>query len=146
MSLFEENIKETIPITARGLVDLHDSLNKEFGHADKDFMYHHGDFQDLDQITEEKIDSVINDILSYIYYYVKLGIDNDHINTFEVSVPAQIFGVTPYNQTNPKTVWLLNVVTDKFKEKGFDCWLLANDNVWRIQWYNVLQMKPNMVI
>ena len=139
MSLFDKDIKETTPITAQSLVDLHNSLRKDFGHADKDFMYNGRYFRDLGQITGENINAVINDILSYIYYYVKLGMDNEALNVFEVTIPATIFGVTPYNQTDSETVWLLNEITEKFKQRGFDCWLLANDNTWKINWYKILK-------
>ena len=138
MSLFDENIKESTFITAESLVELRGKMEKEFGYATRSFMYHPSDFQDLDQIPEEKIDNVINDILSYIYYHVKLGLDNHNINTFAMDIPGEIFGVTPYNMNNPRTTQLLNKVTEKFKSRGFDCWLLQNDNIWKIQWYNVI--------
>ena len=40
---------------------------------------------DLDKITPKDIDEVLSNILSYIYYFVRLGICNTNLNKNQVS-------------------------------------------------------------
>ena len=141
MSVFDKNIEKTSTITAQRLFDLHNNLGAEFGHASSSFMYGDWHFQDLDQVSEEKIDAVIDDILSYIYYIVKLGLDNHQINKFEQGIPAEVFGITPYNKDSEAATEMLNKITKKFADLGFDIFLLYNDNMIRIEWYRVTKNR-----
>lgn len=142
MGVFDKNIKESSPITSQYLFNLHNNLGIEFGHADSNFMYGNWHFRDLDQVSEEKIDSVIDDVLSYIYYIVKLGLDNHQINKFEQGIPAEVFGITQYNKDSDAATEMLNKITKKFADRGFDIFLLYNDNVIRIEWYRVTKNRP----
>jgi hypothetical protein len=136
MSLFDKDIIESPTITAQTIFNLHDSVSKNIGHSAVDYMYSRDDFQCLDFIPEETIDSVINDVVSYIYYYVKLGLDNHTVSVsrFTTDFPAEIFGITPYNQGTATGEKMIKKITYKFKILGFDVWLLDHDNVFKINW------------
>ena len=76
MSLFDENIVESSLIDANRIVSL--TEKEQFGRYRgwsflKSCLY-------LDKITKDDINEVLSNVLSYIYYFVLLGINNTTIN------------------------------------------------------------------
>ena len=139
MSIFSENI-ESHPITAFQIVSL--KTDGQFG------QYGGWDFLrpsiaiDLDKITTKDIDKVLSNILSYIYYFVLLGICNVNINKNQVSMPVGIFGVYKYNYS--KYRWIIDYATEYLEKLGFRVTYCYNDNKLIIDWIEKYREMNNI--
>ena len=129
MSLFSKDIIESSPIDANRIV----SLIKEdrFGRY-KGFWSFSEPPVSLDKITKEDIDEVLSNVLSYIYYFVLLGINNTNINVNQVSIPTGIFGVYSYNFN--QYGWIIDYATEYLEELGFRVIYCRNDDKLTIDW------------
>lgn len=128
MSIFNKHIDDS-PITAFQIASLK-SFNERFG------QYSGWSFLkqsiNLDKITPKDIDEVLSNILSYIYYFVLLGICNTNINKNQVSIPTGIFGVYQYNFA--KYQWIIEYVIEYLQKRGFEVTYCYNDDKLIIDW------------
>ena len=130
MSIFDNHIDDS-PINAdtiASLVKIGDNFGQYNGRWR--FLSHHN--YDLDKITHKDIDEVLSNILSYIYYYTLLGIDNMNINKHIAKIPTLIFGVS--NDNFNQYQWILEYVIDKLQGLGFEVTYCFNDNMLSISW------------
>ena len=135
MSLFDKDIKNTSTITAKTLVDAHYSLKDEIGHYVDPLMYSYGYTNtNLNDFSEETLNGVVNDVLSYVYYYVKLGINNTQSNKFEITIPAEIFGITHFNWDLDSTKQWITRIKKKFEDRGFNMYIIYNGLDMIISW------------
>lgn len=127
MSIFDKHIDDS-PITAFQVASL--KVNEQFG------QYGGWSFLkqsiNLDKITPKDIDEVLSNILSYIYYFVLLGICNTNINKNQVSIPTGIFGVYQYNYS--KYGWIIDYATEYLEKLGFRVTYCYNDDKLTIDW------------
>lgn len=127
MSIFNKHIDDS-PITAFQVASL--KADKQFGH--------YGGWAflkpsiNLDKITPKDIDEVLSNILSYIYYFVLLGICNTNLNKNQVSIPTGIFGVYQYNYS--KYGWIIDYATEYLERLGFRVTYCYNDDKLTIDW------------
>ena len=127
MSIFNKHIDDS-PITAFQIASL--KTDGRFGeYGGWNFLK---PSINLDKITPKDIDEVLSNILSYIYYFVRLGICNTNINKNQVSIPTGIFGVYKYNY--PKYEWIIGYVMEYLKKLGFRVTYCYNDDRLTIDW------------
>ena len=126
MSLFDENIVESSLIDANRIVSL--TEKERFGRYScflEPRLY-------LDKITKDDINEVLSNVLSYIYYFVLLGINNTFINKNQVSIPTGIFGIYSYNFKQYS--WIIEYVTEYLERLGFRVTYCRNDDKLTIDW------------
>ena len=128
MSLFDEKIIESSLIDANRIVSL--TEKEQFGRYRgwsflKSCLY-------LDKITKDDINEVLSNVLSYIYYFVLLGINNTTINKNQVSIPTGIFGIYSYNFKQYS--WIIEYVTEYLERLGFRVTYCLNDDKLTIDW------------
>lgn len=134
MSIFNKHIDDS-PITAFQIASLKSS-DEQFGqYGGWGFLKPlkpSKDLIDLDKITPKDIDEVLSNILSYIYYFARLGICNTNFNKNQVSIPTGIFGIYQYNYS--KYEWIINYVTEYLEKLGFGVTYCYNDDKLTIDW------------
>jgi len=131
MGVFDRDIIEKSTINAdtiASLVKIGDNFGQYNGRWR--FLSHHN--YDLNKITHKDIDEVLSNILSYIYYYTLLGIDNMNINKHIAKIPTLIFGVS--NDNFNQYQWILEYVIDKLQGLGFEVTYCFNDDMLSISW------------
>ena len=127
MSIFNKHIDDS-PITAFQIASL--KTDGQFGE--------YGGWAflkpsiDLDKITPKDIDEVLSNILSYIYYFVRLGICNTNLNKNQVSIPTGIFGV--YQNNYSKYGWIIDYAAEYLEKLGFRVTYCYNDDKLTIDW------------
>ena len=128
MSLFDEKIIESSPIDANRIV----SLIKEDQFGRYEGLRFLKSQLPLDKITKDDINEVLSNVLSYIYYFVLLGINNTNININQVSIPSGIFGIYSYNFKQYS--WIIEYVTEYLERLGFRVTYCRNDDKLTIDW------------
>ena len=126
MSVFSKDIIESPSIDANRIVSL--IKDDQFGRC-KGWSFLE---PPLDKITEDDINEVLSNVLSYIYYFVLLGINNTKINVNQVSIPTGIFGVYSYNFK--QYGWIIDYATEYLERLGFRVTYCRNDDKLTIDW------------
>lgn len=132
MSLFDDNLSHTSFVTAQKLKEIENSVYITLGRAFNE-MYNPEGF-DPRVVTDEILDNILSDLLSYIYYYVKLGLSQTQINVYECYVPITLFGLTQRNVDTVEATDLLSKITERLEKKGFRVHLIYNDLKLEISW------------
>lgn len=130
MGVFDKDIIEKSTINADTIASLVKTGNNFGQYNSWMFLSHH--WYDLDKITHKDIDEVLSNILSYIYYYALLGIDNMNINKRIAKIPTLIFGVD--NKNFKQYQWILEYVIDKLQGLGFEVTYCFNDDILSVSW------------
>jgi hypothetical protein len=141
MSVFDKNIIEGSRHTAAEFAgfdrdDFEGRLPRptKFGRIDIAYQWANPIFQ-LEKITNEDIDEVIDNLLTYIYYHVKLGFNHTGRLKYEINVPACLFGITERNRgAGSVSDRILEYVFDQLRKRGFETFYLMNDNAINISW------------
>ena len=141
MGLFDENIIQGSQHTAAEFAkfEVRDPMGRvprpnKFGRIDVAYEWARPSFQ-LEKITNEDIDVVIDDLLTYIYYYVKLGFNHTGAQKYEINIPACLFGVTEYNRgVGTESDRILEYVFEQLRKRGFEVFYLLNDDKINISW------------
>ncbi len=129
MGLFDRDIIEKSTINADTIASLVKTGDNFGQYSGWDFLK---PSIDLDEITPKDIDKVLSNILSYIYYFVLLGICNTNINKNQVSIPTGLFGVYQYNFV--KYQWIIEYVIEYLQKLGFRVTYCFNDDKLTIDW------------
>lgn len=132
MSLFDDNLPRTSFVTAQKLKEIENSVYITLGRTFNE-MYNPRGF-DPRVVTDEMLDNILSDLLSYIYYYVKLGLTQTQINAYECYVPITLFGLTQRNIDTVEATDLLSRITERLEKKGFRVHLIYNDLKLEISW------------
>ena len=134
MAVFSDNITNSLH-DAHSLASM--SLQEEkWGRIDGSFDWIPKSF-DLSKISKEDIDSVIDNILSYIYYYVVLGLNELKIKKHQIEISVKVFGIDRFNYKTKLSISMMGYVIEQFEKKGFEVTFLVNDMELLISWNNV---------
>ena len=135
MSLFDGNLTEKSNHTAHELSEIELYSNDDIGMIKKSYRWRTPAWN-LKQITSKELDSIIDNILSYIYYYIKIGLNcqNDIVDSHHIKISTYIFGITRRNYFDVDADLILKYVFREFQNKGFEVTFLQNDLMLIIDW------------
>jgi len=94
----------------------------------------------LSNVSEETLDDIIDNVLTYIYYYVKLGINQLQLNKFQLEISTIVFGVTSKNWKTEEAEKVMNYVVKEFENRGFEVTHNPNDSRITIGWYKAIYL------
>ena len=90
---------------------------------------------DLSSISKSSLDEIIDNVLVYIYYYAKLGINELQLNKFQIGISTLLFGVTSKNFRDKGAEQLMDYVVGEFEKRGFEVVHNPGDAKMVIGWY-----------
>ena len=144
MSVFDDNLTERSSHTAREMADIEVySSPFELGRIHTSYQWRTPDWE-LSKIDHKSLDVIIDNILSYIYYYVKIGmcnLSNNDINHnhYSIRISTYIFGVTQKNYICEEASYIIRYVRQQLEKLGFRTSLAVNDIMLLISWDDAVE-------
>ena len=93
---------------------------------------------DFSSISKQTLDEIIDNVLVYIYYYAKLGINQTQLNKFQIGISTLLFGVTSKNFRDKGAEDVMDYVIKEFEKRGFEVIHNPNDARIIIGWYKAI--------
>ena len=144
MSVFDGNLTERSFHTAREIADIEVySSPSELGRIHTSYQWRTPEWK-LSEIDHKSLDAIIDNILSYIYYYVKLGMCNlcskdiNH-NHYSIRISTYIFGVTQKNYILEESSNIIHYVCQQLEKLGFRTSFSVNDIMLLISWDDAVE-------